>query len=108
MKNSHFQGVSSAPRMAFQIPALCKDFKDLHEPCLPQSPQLKLSSKAKYTIHLAVAPEVLSCEPENGGETKHFTAFASKPRELLAISSLKSYLCLTKNRTKLYVSVMKY
>jgi len=33
-ENSHFQGVSSDPEMAFQIQALFKEFKDLHEPCL--------------------------------------------------------------------------
>ena len=31
-KNFHFQGVSSALEMTFQIPALSKDFKDLHKP----------------------------------------------------------------------------
>ena len=32
-KNSHIQGVSSALEMTFQIQALFKEFKDLHEPC---------------------------------------------------------------------------
>ena len=31
-KYSHFQGVSSALEMAFQIQAPFKEFKDLHEP----------------------------------------------------------------------------
>jgi len=32
-KNSHFQGASSAVEKIFWIPALFKEFKDLHEPC---------------------------------------------------------------------------
>ena len=32
-KNFHFQGFSRALEMTFQIHALSKGFKDLHEPC---------------------------------------------------------------------------
>jgi len=32
-KNSHFQEVSSVLEITFQIPALFKEFKGLHEPC---------------------------------------------------------------------------
>ena len=45
-KNSHFHGVSSGLEMTFQIQALFKDFKDLHEPCALLHGQLVIMTRA--------------------------------------------------------------